>query len=530
MTRYIFSLRNDTAAAWTAANPVLAEGEPGIENDTRRWKLGDGTTAWADLPYISGDAEQLVGALTAEDVGADPAGTAEALVGPVAAALPGKLDAAELDAEVTALAADPASQLAVLHSATYAPAWSAQHAAQPTLAKMKRADADVTVLLIGDSTANETSEWYYLLAQAFAADWPTHTVKFRQWNDTTATYDAATTIATGTGSRTVTFYNGSVAGWNLVSPLAPNFAALVGDVQPDLCLVSLSHNESDTSTFARIAMFRSRYLALTESITAACPNTDMILIGQNPALADDSQAGRTQLVNEVAAMRGFGFIDVHQHWVDAGKPAAWYVDNVHPSATGSQEWADVVHASIQYHPDAEPRTRQPSSFATPGDQLIKNGDFASLDAVTFAPTNWSVTGATFSKDTTNYESPNGYALRIQSAGASPAYIVQTTLPARLLRGQWLTVAARVRLPAGYASSHGRVAIYDGTLTQSKDEVSSRGAGGFRWILVSARISPTATTVRAYIYADTGSTGTGDVVVDRIVATRGPIPRDLPFML
>jgi hypothetical protein len=43
--------RQGTAAQWTAANPVLASGEPGKETDTGKWKLGDGTTAWASLAY-----------------------------------------------------------------------------------------------------------------------------------------------------------------------------------------------------------------------------------------------------------------------------------------------------------------------------------------------------------------------------------------------------------------------------------------------------------------------------------------------
>ena len=46
-----FKLRSDTAANWTAANPVLLAGEIGVETDTRRYKIGDGTTAWAGLSY-----------------------------------------------------------------------------------------------------------------------------------------------------------------------------------------------------------------------------------------------------------------------------------------------------------------------------------------------------------------------------------------------------------------------------------------------------------------------------------------------
>ena len=51
----VLQFRRDTAAVWTAANPVLAEGELGYETDTNKFKLGDGTTAWADLTYFSDD-------------------------------------------------------------------------------------------------------------------------------------------------------------------------------------------------------------------------------------------------------------------------------------------------------------------------------------------------------------------------------------------------------------------------------------------------------------------------------------------
>jgi len=46
-----FKLRSDTAANWTAANPVLLAGEIGVETDTRKYKIGDGSTAWAGLSY-----------------------------------------------------------------------------------------------------------------------------------------------------------------------------------------------------------------------------------------------------------------------------------------------------------------------------------------------------------------------------------------------------------------------------------------------------------------------------------------------
>lgn len=43
--------RRGTSAQWTAANPILADGERGWEKDTGKWKTGDGTTSWNSLPY-----------------------------------------------------------------------------------------------------------------------------------------------------------------------------------------------------------------------------------------------------------------------------------------------------------------------------------------------------------------------------------------------------------------------------------------------------------------------------------------------
>ena len=53
---YKFQVRRDTKANWLAENPVLEEGEPALEKPDASspytaYKIGDGTTAYADLPY-----------------------------------------------------------------------------------------------------------------------------------------------------------------------------------------------------------------------------------------------------------------------------------------------------------------------------------------------------------------------------------------------------------------------------------------------------------------------------------------------
>ena len=43
--------KRGVAARWAEFNPVLQAGEPGFVTDENRLKIGDGITAWNDLPY-----------------------------------------------------------------------------------------------------------------------------------------------------------------------------------------------------------------------------------------------------------------------------------------------------------------------------------------------------------------------------------------------------------------------------------------------------------------------------------------------
>lgn len=44
-------IRRGTAATWTSSNPVLGLGEIGYETDTKKAKMGDGSTTWNSLGY-----------------------------------------------------------------------------------------------------------------------------------------------------------------------------------------------------------------------------------------------------------------------------------------------------------------------------------------------------------------------------------------------------------------------------------------------------------------------------------------------
>ncbi len=49
--------RRDLAATWTSVNPILSAGEIGLESDTGKIKLGNGSTAWNGLLYFYGSFE-----------------------------------------------------------------------------------------------------------------------------------------------------------------------------------------------------------------------------------------------------------------------------------------------------------------------------------------------------------------------------------------------------------------------------------------------------------------------------------------
>jgi hypothetical protein len=50
--------RYNEANYWAELNPVLGEGEMGIESDTNLCKIGDGITHWNDLPFAGGSGSK----------------------------------------------------------------------------------------------------------------------------------------------------------------------------------------------------------------------------------------------------------------------------------------------------------------------------------------------------------------------------------------------------------------------------------------------------------------------------------------
>jgi len=89
--------RRDTASAWTAANPILSQGEAGYEFDTGRFKVGNGLSPWNSLPYSSGVTGPTgpLGPTGAQSTVTGPTGPTGA-TGPTGPAITGPTGAASL--------------------------------------------------------------------------------------------------------------------------------------------------------------------------------------------------------------------------------------------------------------------------------------------------------------------------------------------------------------------------------------------------------------------------------------------------
>lgn len=374
---------------------------------------------------------------------------------------------------------------------------------------------DVGLMLISDSTANENHEWFRLFVGDLAARFPTHTFTYRLWNDATSQYDAATTVATGTGSRTVHVWNASIPGattqsWQHASRLTP--AIYTPDV--DLTLISLGHNEQNN---LNAGSWLPRMVGLTESITARKPTTDLILIGQNPATANTWQAERIDRYRRLAARRGYGFIDVHAAFIAAGGAAALTIDGVHPNATGSRLWADTVLRAFHPRTTASPRAQGESTLSslTP-ENLAINGDLADWSGDN--PTDWSLALVSSTKDTTGHETGTA-AVKFTTTGVGGT--VRVNLKLDKVKGRQVTVAVRIKVAAGAAMTAGRIGILDG-VSNDIQPAESYPTDGYRWMVHTKTIDPAATSARVAIY--TGDVG-NEITIDRVVATYGELPKD-----
>jgi hypothetical protein len=177
--------------------------------------------------------------------------------------------------------------------------------------RLQQNQQSVVLGVLGDSTGvtvtGTQTRWPYLVAQALAAMYPAYTVSYQQWNDGNQNYDAAVAVQTGTGSNTLTIYNGSFSGSNEV--YATTRLALMIPATPALIILNYGHNQSSLTS-----AYRQKLYELTRLVEDTFPGAGIVVTAQNPKRADVTDAAahllRVQVKMDLAAAEGYGLIDV----------------------------------------------------------------------------------------------------------------------------------------------------------------------------------------------------------------------------
>lgn len=136
-------------------------------------------------------------------------------------------------------------------------------------------------------------------------------------------------------------------------------------------------------------------------------------------------------------------------------------DSLHPNLTGYQLWANTALAQLVFSRASRSGSSTPSSLSPVETQLPRDGSLAAFTSAT--PDSFTNVNATLSKDTTNYESANAYAVRLQAATAAVSRIYGQFGAARTVRNP-RRPAAR---PDRALRTVGRVSVHDGVQAEAR---------------------------------------------------------------
>lgn len=376
----------------------------------------------------------------------------------------------------------------------------------PAKLKLQRNAGDVSMLVIGDSTGNETSEPIYHFAQARAAEFPAYSVDYRL-NDGSG-YGAPTIIQAGSGPNTLRFYNASAAGYRFAEWLGARFAHAIAALPsaPDLILINDGLNRSGLMNSTAV---RQLLIEGVQQIWDTFPGAPISFVLQNP-LRDNENMEYVRIGTLQAAemLPGVGIVDYYSTWWGAGKPTSWYADGTHPSAAGiavNDAILQDVWRSAKFYPP-------PRAFDFWWAQRAKlsflgNGNFAAFSSA--LPDSWTEGGTgSVSKDEEDFYPGKSYSVKID--GSSAKYIRRSITGSDLapLLGKRITVAVRMKVAPGGPSAAGRVLLQsDGTTpinTSAQD--ANYSTGGWIWKYIDGAIVPRdATYVRPSIYATANAT-------------------------
>lgn len=386
---------------------------------------------------------------------------------------------------------------------------------------------DVDILVLGDSTSDGATEWCRLFSHWLTNEYPTHSVVYRLWDDSTKTY-GSTNNSTGTGIHTLTIWNGSIGG--TIAPsitLDGRYAGMVEGVDPDVVIWNYGHNIV-TSVAEIVLAYDSSITPWMEMVQTTHPDARHVIITQNPRRDDDDYAPVNAMQVAIARDKAnVTLVDVYSRFIALAKDPGLYVDNVHPSSEGSQ----VAHGAVTDMWSGS----LPGNYAITerwlaqgGVNLLVNGDFADFSGNT--PAGWTrAASTTVTKDTTIVDNGDAYSVKLERNSGSSGNIYQILSAPALASAKAsgsISLAVRMNRGAFTGSGIGRIQI---TVIAPSGNFSAYPAGAWRsegiWYWNTIRdIAIPADATSIYIYLHGALIGE-QVYYGRAVCVAGRVPRD-----
>jgi hypothetical protein len=404
------------------------------------------------------------------------------------------------------------------------------------MGKLRGDTGDAGILICGDSTGNEDTEWAYYLAQWYFSNFSEFTVNYYLWDSGAVAYSPAVLIGSGSGANTLNIYNISVSGWRPDVILGEGFADGV-EALSGIDAIFINHGHNTVTTYNNTDQEYIRvpqYLELISPVVRVHSNAGLVIIGQNPRRDDTSYDDVFSSLSATAEVVGAEFINVHEEFVSRGKAPSLYFDGTHPSKglteTGTQLFYNKIiaaHGLASPVADAKLPTNSLADTATSGENLLVNGDMSDY-AVTLG--GWSLVNCTTSKEVVNFENTiNNYSVLLTPVSStSISYIQQNITGSELdaIKGKWITMFVRYYIPAGTNPFVGRLTLKDDVATGNTIGISNDARDNWFWRGVSLFVDPSTTSVNARIWCDSSTSNGETCLVDRAVCVEGRLPRDI----
>lgn len=388
---------------------------------------------------------------------------------------------------------------------------------------IRSAQKDVYAIVIGDSTGNASDEWVKKWAVLLALDAPTHSVRYRLFVEGSG-WAGEEVLSVGTGAKSIYIDNVSHPGSTERYMQGAKRAEIYNAARSyDLVIINHGHNEG---TGTNDNTLTSGFTEAAVSVRQDNPRAAVCVTLQNTRTdAAEYSARLVALWREVAALHGFGVIDVYSVFQALGNPAGLYLDAIHPNGQGMDLWAQVARKALGSGAIAQGHV-QPAPFNVHRINYAPNTCFNKWDVD--KPAGWTLNNCTASRDLSRAET-FAFSVALTTTNiASPNLFADLKSSLAMLRGQWVTVLARVWRATGVGSTAGRIQMSGTALAATTSRSKATEAlDGWHWEAVHAFIPANETTLLVKVLA---SVINGETVhVDRLTVVIGMAPGEVDLL-